>query len=160
MYKTVTCNFNVEIRCFNEVFTDALIYSRFKPTGTALVTLKRPDFLRENLRLLDNISISGTLLKARPAVFDDPSAAFPRGRGAKGREDAAARGVLDGNGPHAGIGNNGKNVMVWGFPGKTEKLAVKYIVRDFDLARNNDGEFKVFKIEQCVGFVPFSNVPN
>lgn len=125
-----------------------------------MVTLKRPDFLKENLRLLDNISIAGTLLKARPAVFDDPSAAFPRGRGDKGRQDAAARGVLDGNGPHAGIGSGGKSVMLWGFPGRTEKLAVKYIVRDFDLARNSEGELKVFKIEQCVELAPFSNVPS
>ena len=125
-----------------------------------MVTLKRPDFLRENLRLLENISIANTFLKARPAVFDDRDAAFPRGRGAKGRQDAVARGALDGNGPHAGIGNSAKNVMVWGFPGKTEKLAVKYVVRDFDLARNSDGQLKVFKIEQCAAIAPLSNAPS
>ncbi|KAF8626228.1 hypothetical protein AX15_004915 [Amanita polypyramis BW_CC] len=125
----------------------ALVYSHFRPTGTALISLTRNSFLsKENLRKLDSASIAGIPVKAVPRLLDPGDTQPPRTRGAKGREEAAVRGALKGDGPHAGIPNGEKTVTIWGFPGKTESAAVEFVVRDFDLARSSDGKANVYKI--------------
>ncbi|KAF8352320.1 hypothetical protein F5887DRAFT_1172082, partial [Amanita rubescens] len=125
----------------------ALLYTSFRPTGTALISLKGPDTLKENLRLLDNALMSGIPLKAQPLMLNDADTMLPRARGDKGREEAATRGALRGDGPHAGISNGGKNVTIWGFPGKTGAASVEYIVRDFNLDRKKSGLASVYKIQ-------------
>jgi hypothetical protein len=137
-------------------FTVALLYTSFRPTGTALISLKGPDTLKENLRLLDNALMSGIPLKAQPLMLNNADTMLPRARGDKGREEAATRGALRGNGPHAGISNGGKNVTIWGFPGKTGAASVEYIVRDFNLDRKKNGLASVYKIHLYVLTSPFS----
>ncbi|KAK2460584.1 hypothetical protein APHAL10511_007054 [Amanita phalloides] len=123
-----------------------LVYKRFTPTGTAMVSLTRPDFLKKNLQLLENISISGIPLKSRPRLLDDAYMTLPRARGEKGREEADQRGTLNGDGPRAGIRDDGRTVTVWGYPGKTESAAVEFLVRDYDVARKRSGEADVRKV--------------
>src|SRR6266550_1255968 len=141
-------------------FTVALLYKSFRPTGTALISLNGPDTLQENLRLLQNALVAGNPLKAQPAMLNDADTMLPRARGDKGREEAAIRGALRGDGPHAGISNGGKNVTIWGFPGKTGAASVEYIIRDFDLDRKKSGVASVYKIQLYVFTFPFSNSPN
>lgn len=107
------------------------------------------------MRKLDSVSIAGTPLKATPRLLDDADIQPPRSRGAKGREEAATRGALKGDGPHAGIPNGERTVTIWGFPGKTESAAVEFIVKDFDLARSSDGKANVYKTTVYVMKTPF-----
>jgi len=124
----------------------ALMFNHFRPTGTALISLTRPDYLKENLNLLDSASMARTPLKAKPRLLDDVDAALPRTRGERGREEASERGAINGNGPHGGISNGEKTVTLWGFPGKTEVPAVETILRNFKISRTKDGKGGVYKI--------------
>jgi hypothetical protein len=132
----------------------ALIFNHFRPTGTALISLTRPDYLKENLKMLDSASIASTSLKAEPRLLDDVDAALPRTRGEKGREEASARGAVKGNGPHAGIPSGEKTVTIWGLPGKTEVPAVETILRNFNLSRTRNGKGGVYKIVVYVLCMP------
>ncbi|KAF8631438.1 hypothetical protein AX17_005115 [Amanita inopinata Kibby_2008] len=125
----------------------ALLYDHFRPTGTALISLTRQEFLRNNLRMLQGIAMAGIPLEAEPRLLDDADTVPARTRGVKGREEAARRGALNGNGPQAGLPNGDRTVTVWGFPGKTEPAAVEFIVRDFKLARSGNGKASIFKIQ-------------
>ena len=90
--------------------------------------------------------MAGVPLKARPVMLNDADATLPRARGDKGREEADARGAIRGDGPHGGVANGGKNVTIWGFPGKTGTASVEYIIRDFDLERKKNGLASIYKI--------------
>ncbi|KIL68603.1 hypothetical protein M378DRAFT_158426 [Amanita muscaria Koide BX008] len=124
----------------------ALVFNHFRPTGTALISLTRPEYLKNNLKMLGSASIASKLLKFEPRLLDDADTALPRSRGAKGREEAATRGAMKGNGAHAGITNGERTVTIWGFPGKTDVPAVEFILRSFDLARNKDGKASAYKV--------------
>ncbi|PFH52410.1 hypothetical protein AMATHDRAFT_2145 [Amanita thiersii Skay4041] len=124
----------------------ALQFEHFRPTGKALITLSRPELLRDNMRLLQNIGFAGVPLHVEPKLSSDVRELPGRTRGVKGREAAARRGILDGNGPHAGLLNGERTVTIWGFPGKTEVPTVEYILKSFKLTRSVNGKSSVFKI--------------
>lgn len=70
-----------------------------------------------------------------------------RSRGAKGREDAMKRGVITGNGPDAGVRERGKNVVLWGLPGKLASEALREHLKKFRLAGSASGEEDIIKLE-------------
>ena len=59
---------------------------------------------------------------------------IPRIRGAKGRIEAAQRGIVAGDGPNGGITSNNKSVVLYGLPGKMTVEALTYYLKSFKLA--------------------------
>jgi hypothetical protein len=57
----------------------------------------------------------------------------PRTRGAKGREEAALRGLVDGTGPDGGITERGMNVVMYGLPGRLHAHELKDFVLGYQL---------------------------
>lgn len=69
-----------------------------------------------------------------------------RTRGLTGRQEAAQKGLIDGKGPNGGTSGNGKNVILWGLPGKLFPDGLKSYLRSFRLSDQGDQEI-VVKIE-------------
>jgi len=123
----------------------AIDYHRFVPTGRAFLTLATPDVLDLNLRALENASISSLPIFS---VSSPPPAPVPRRtRGAQGRMEAAERGLITGNGPGGGVVNEGKNVVLWGLPGRLTPEALKGFLHNFKLAGTEGGKKEFAKIE-------------
>jgi len=64
----------------------------------------------------------------------------------EGRQEAANRGLLTGNGPDGGLASNGKNVIMWGLPGKLEPAYLKSYLKRFTLS-GKTGEEEITKLE-------------
>jgi hypothetical protein len=79
------------------------------------------------------------------AVNDFARNTFRR-RGAEGRQEAANRGLLTGDGPDGGLASNGKNVIMWGLPGKLEPEYLKSYLKRFTLS-GKKGEEEITKLE-------------
>jgi hypothetical protein len=119
-------------------------YDRFLPTGRALITLTGPDFLRDNMRLLERFTIASAPVFAEPTIVE---ANRPRTRGTKGRAEAQERGVATGNGPHAGLLQNaGKSVVIWGFPGKITIEVVAPFFKDFKVAKSKKEKLRIQQV--------------
>ncbi|KAF8061588.1 hypothetical protein FPV67DRAFT_286852 [Lyophyllum atratum] len=93
-------------------------YFRFRPSGRALITLTRHEFLRDNLRALEKLTLCGIPIKAYPANSRE-GGSLPRSRGSKGRAEAAGRGVINGTGPQGNFPNVERNCSYLGFAWKT-----------------------------------------
>ncbi|KAG6865026.1 hypothetical protein C0991_005572 [Blastosporella zonata] len=128
-----------------------LEYKAFRPTGKAVITMTRPEFVQENLRHLKPLSICGTRVQS-VAQYGVESANAPRMRGVRGLEQAVERGVIDGNGLDGNFPNVTRNVVLWGLPGKTT-------AEEVGRAMGSSGEYKpgtkngkpiVIKIDRCV----------
>ena len=70
-----------------------------------------------------------------------------RSRGIKGRENAANRGAVTGSGPDAGVREHGKNVVIWGLPGRLSPEGLKEYLKGFRLAGSTNDEPDIIKIE-------------
>lgn len=73
-------------------------------------------------------------------------------RGARGREEAAQRGLFTGNGPNAGISNGEKKVTLWGLPGKIEGEGVQNLAKGFKIVGAEAGKPEIVKIALYVCF--------
>ncbi|THU92178.1 hypothetical protein K435DRAFT_214985 [Dendrothele bispora CBS 962.96] len=94
----------------------SIIYKGFMPTGRALLTLNKPNFLRDNMRALENASISGIRVYSGVRMVDgDKQLAF-------------------GDGPHANTFNEGKNVLLWNLPRRTQFSTITPLLKGFALA--------------------------
>jgi hypothetical protein len=113
------------------------------PTESAFLTLTRTEFLRNNLRALEKVTISCFPIYAQPAL---PPILPGRPRGAQGRAEAKDRGLITGTGPHGGVLNRGKNVTVWGLPGKLGPEALEGLLKGFKVAGAEAGRPEVVKI--------------
>lgn len=126
----------------------AIEYSHFMPTERALLTLTRPDYLEGNLRALDKTTIAGIEIEAVPKL--ESQGPPPRQRGAKGRQEAAERGLVTGNGPHAGLTNSERSVTIWGFPGKIGVDGVLPRLKAYKLTTTERGKPYISKVLPCV----------
>ncbi|TFK72193.1 hypothetical protein BDN72DRAFT_816400 [Pluteus cervinus] len=127
----------------------AIDYYYFTPTERALLTLSNPKYMEENLQALKDFEICGHPIESKVKVIEG---LIPqRQRGVKGRKEAAQRGFLTGNGPHAGLPDRQRNVTLWGFPGKIDVEAITPLLDDFGVARNEAGEPNVVKIQPPQG---------
>ncbi|GLB35418.1 hypothetical protein LshimejAT787_0209830 [Lyophyllum shimeji] len=122
-----------------------LDYFRFRPSGKALITLTRHEFLRDNLRALERLTICGIPIKAQAVDFQEGG--LPRTRGSKGRAEASARGAIQGNGPRGNFPNTERNVVIWGLPGKLDPQELEEKLRDFKLARTQKGHATIVKLD-------------
>jgi len=89
-------------------------YARFVPSGDAYLEMSNPGSTEHALQVVKNSTISGVVLDA--GIHGPPH--IPRTRGSQGRQEAADRAVLDGDGPGGGVHSNGKDVVLYGLPGK------------------------------------------
>ena len=118
-------------------------YDRFRPTRTAYLLLSSPNSMARNLRLLNKATMSS--LQLRAMASPDPFA-VGRTRGSVGRQEAADKGLIDGNGPNGGTSGHGKNVIMWGLPGKLPPDGLKNYLRAFRLS-DASGRESIVKIE-------------
>ncbi|TCD68885.1 hypothetical protein EIP91_009435 [Steccherinum ochraceum] len=110
----------------------SVYYERFTPTREGYITFTHPSFVRDALRTLNNSVIGGQRVLLEPA--SEPTAVLPaRTRGAKGRAEAAERGVILGDGPAAGVSHPGKTVLLTGLPYGTTVLGVRYLLQSYHL---------------------------
>lgn len=123
-----------------------ICYEYFKPTGEVLITLSRPHFLRDNLRVLDNVSFAASRVSPRPFIPEEAPRPKMRSRGLRGKEQAALRGALNGNGPHAGMSNLDRTVTIWGLAGKATPRALAEVLEGFDVAESAKGRMNIIKI--------------
>ena len=121
------------------VFMD---YDRFHPTGTAYLSLSSSSSMHRNLRMLNKATM--TSLPLRATAVPDPS--IGRTRGSVGREEASNKGLVTGNGPNGGTSGNGKNVIIWGLPGKLPPDGLRNYLRPFRLSCLS-GQESIVKIE-------------
>jgi len=124
----------------SEVFMD---YHRFRPTGTAYLSLSSLNSMPRNLRILKKATMTSLPLHA--TAVPNP---FPVGRtrGSVGREEAANKGLVSGNGPNGGTSGHGKIVIMWGLPGKLPSDGLRNYLRAFRLS-NARGHENIVKIE-------------
>jgi len=118
-------------------------YDRFWKTGTAYLSLSSQNSMARNLRLLRDATMSSLSLHATAVPNPFP---FERMRGSFGREEAAKKGLIDGNGPSGGTSGNGKNVIMWGLPGKLPPDGLRNYLRAFRLS-DASGQESIVKIE-------------
>lgn len=123
----------------------SLDYNRFRPTGGAYLTLTTPDSTDTNVRLLQKSTVTGLPLHAS-AVSD--AAQAKRTRGVQGRQEAADRGALNGTGPEGGLASGGKNVVVWGLPGKLEPDGFANYLKRFDVTGLKGSGPEIVKLDQ------------
>ncbi|KAF7791309.1 hypothetical protein EIP86_002323 [Pleurotus ostreatoroseus] len=97
---------------------------------------------------LNDSIMGGFTISATPSP---PPLTHRRTRGVDGRQEAAARGALTGDGPSAGITGNGRNVVITGLPGKMTSEGVKLWLKNFKLAGNTAEEKEINKIQPCSG---------
>ncbi|TDL24812.1 hypothetical protein BD410DRAFT_62505 [Rickenella mellea] len=114
-----------------------LQYHRFMPDGRAIVTLTHPKFFHHAIDALTNSTISAVRIEPRqkPATLEEMTP--NRLRGARGRAEAAERGILDGTGPGAGISAKGKEVVMWGLPGRLATSALVSYLQSKKLVRED-----------------------
>ena len=130
----------------NSVFIAVAIdYRRFRPTGKAVLTLTRPEFVPAAVKKLDKAFLSGKSLKAEP---DSTARMSTRTRGAKGALEAAQRGIIHGNGTVTSISGGGRAVVLYGLPGKLPAGVLADNLRNFKLAGVEQGRPVVVKIEK------------
>lgn len=118
-------------------------YDRFRQTGTAYLSLSSQNSMARNLRLLRDATMSSLSLSA--TTVPNPFS-VGRMRGSLGREEAAKKGLIDGNGPNGGTSGNGKNVIMWGLPGKLPPDGLRNYLRAFRLS-DESGQESIVKIE-------------
>jgi hypothetical protein len=102
-------------------------------SGTSILTLSHPRHLYEVLNTLKKASISEYFLKF-DTIYRNPSMQPRRirNRGVKGREEAAMRESLTGDGAGAGIPDRGRAVLLWGLPSSIQSFGVTRMLQTID----------------------------
>jgi hypothetical protein len=55
---------------------------------------------------------------------------------------------MNGNGLHAGIRGPGRNVVVWGLPGRLTEENFRELLRNYKLAGSEGGKQEVFRVDR------------
>jgi len=92
-----------------------LLYTHFRPTGKALLTMSLPDYTLPAVRGLEDLNVAGSPVSGEP-IYNIWS---------------LRKGLL-GDGPSAGL-EAGTTVTMSGFPGKTHLSDVYKWLKDFDV---------------------------
>ncbi|KIJ44094.1 hypothetical protein M422DRAFT_47578 [Sphaerobolus stellatus SS14] len=109
------------INSAQEVFLEC---HRFIPTGKAFVTFANAAQATEALEVLKKTRMAGRPIEV--AATQDTTK--PRQRGREGKEAAADRGAITGNGLDGGVTDHGTGVVVYGLPGKMKEEAIAKLV--------------------------------
>ncbi|KAH8107105.1 hypothetical protein BXZ70DRAFT_1074760 [Cristinia sonorae] len=120
-------------------------YNRFLPTREGFISFTHPNFLRNAIKVLSHATVGGYTINVEPSP--PPEEAW-RLRGYRGRTEAAERGVLGGNGPGAGLGRAGRNVLITGLPHWVTPQSLQQHLSEYELASKTDTEEQVIvKVE-------------
>ncbi|KAI0647112.1 hypothetical protein C8Q79DRAFT_1009253 [Trametes meyenii] len=122
----------------------AIDYHRFRPSGEGLLSFTRPEYAAAAYKALNNAVVGGKTVKARTIsnVLKPP-----RARGPQGLLEAGQRGAITGNGPSGGVTGAGRNVVLYGLPGRLPPSTLADNLRDFKLASTEYGREVVVKLE-------------
>lgn len=123
-----------------------LDYHRFTPTGRAIIRMSDNRFLESALRTLRTANLSTVPL----VPFKARVQSSPRMRGVKGREEAAERAVIDGNGAGGGINPKGCDIVLSGLPEQVSAYNLRgYLKRMGYVETGRDGspDCEVLKVE-------------
>ncbi|KAF8522301.1 hypothetical protein BU17DRAFT_44846 [Hysterangium stoloniferum] len=121
-------------------------YVRFLPEGKAHVAFETPEQADMAAKRLRNATMSGS--PVQPMLTHVADVPATRSRGAKGREEAAARGCITGTGPDAGVTDRGRGVVLWGLPGRMTVDELKeLLLRGFSLMDGEAAKGNVVLIE-------------
>ncbi|RPD66203.1 hypothetical protein L226DRAFT_530319 [Lentinus tigrinus ALCF2SS1-7] len=126
----------------------AINYKRFRPNGTATLAFSRPEYVPAAIKALDKTVLGGKTIKA--SILDSVRDAS-RMRGQKGLLEAGQRGVIRGDGPDAGITGGGKNVVLYGLPGRLVAGVLAEQLRQFKIAGLDQGKPVLIKLESGKG---------
>jgi len=111
-------------------FPVALMYDRFAPTQKALITVTLPDFVRDNIRVLDNATLSGFTVHAAPILDPIPG------------------NIETGSGPRGGLkeAESGKSVILSGIPIRASGQIIDELTAKYEL--DADSQHPVVRIRQ------------
>ncbi|KAI0831367.1 hypothetical protein BC628DRAFT_1353406 [Trametes gibbosa] len=118
-------------------------YRRFRPTGCGLLSFTRGHYASAAQKALNGAVVGGKPVKTR-LVSNIPE--LPRARGVKGMVEAARRGIISGDGPNGGVTGSGRNVVLYGLPGKLTPEHVLDNLQGFKLAGVEHGKEVVVKL--------------
>lgn len=116
------------------------------PTGSAWLTLNNTEHVRQAVRNLNGTMIAGHTIIANPAEDPLDGVLYHRARGLKGRQEAENRG-LTGDGPSGGLTQSGKNVVLYGLPGRMSGEAVGYYLKGYKIAGATKTSKPITKVE-------------
>ena len=85
-------------------------------------------------------------MSPKPFIPEEAPRPSMRSRGLRGKEQAALRGALNGNGPHAGMSNLERTVTIWGLAGKATPRALAEVLQGFDVSESAKGRMNIIKI--------------
>lgn len=129
----------------HSVVTSAVLdYRRFRSTGTGLLTFSRPEHAAVAHKALNGSVAGGKRVKTRLLSYLPE---LPRMRGQKGILQAAQRGAITGDGPSGGIAGSGRNVVLYGLPGKLSVGSLLDSLRGVKLAGAEYGKEVVVKLD-------------
>ncbi|KAF8508043.1 hypothetical protein BU17DRAFT_100076 [Hysterangium stoloniferum] len=120
-------------------------YVRFPPEWKAHVSFETPEQADLTAKRLRNATISGSPVQPILTVADVPAT---RSRGAKGREEAAARDCITGTGLDARVTDRGRGVVLWGLPGsmRADELN-ELLLKGFSLMNGEAAKGNVVLVE-------------
>ena len=121
-----------------------LEHERFRPTGQGFISFSRPEYAYAALKNFKQAVVGGKTVQARAV---DTPLFIPRSRGTKGVLEAARRGAITGNGPSGGVTGSGRNVVMYGLPGRLYAETLVDILRSFKLAGSEYGKEVIVKLE-------------
>lgn len=125
----------------------AVDYEYFKPAERAILTLSSPDYMRDNLQALKDLTISAIPVRASPYHPQTQPRILLRTRGQRGRSEAARRGVLVGCGPSAGVTNDGRTVVFGGLSSRSSSESwLEDLLANFQIARSDKGDPQIVRL--------------
>ncbi|OCH94967.1 hypothetical protein OBBRIDRAFT_21814 [Obba rivulosa] len=122
-------------------------YDHGVPSGRAFLTTTKPQFTKDAVKGLRNGVVGGHLIYAHPiASIPIP---FERGRGSRGRAEAGERGIVNGNGPGAGLArtDESRSVIITGLPISLSQDRIRAFVKSFNIDAGEGGQLDVVRVE-------------
>ncbi|KAI0331126.1 hypothetical protein GY45DRAFT_1322836 [Cubamyces sp. BRFM 1775] len=127
------------------VVNASIEHERFRPTGQGFLTFARPEYANAAFKALKQVVVGGKSVRARAS---NTLPELPRSRGTKGLLEAGQRGAITGNGPSGGVTGSGRNVVLYGLPGRMVPVMLADSLRKFKLAGSEFGREAIVKLEQ------------
>ncbi|KAI0636905.1 hypothetical protein C8Q77DRAFT_1095102 [Trametes polyzona] len=123
----------------------AIDYRRFRPTGHGYLSFTTPELAEAANKALRRAVAGGKMIETQ-LIHYLPT--IPRARGQKGILEAAERGAVTGDGPGGGVTAGGRNVVMYGLPGRLGADQLIGSLRNFKLAGAEHGREVAVKLEQ------------
>ncbi|OSC99092.1 hypothetical protein PYCCODRAFT_1416620 [Trametes coccinea BRFM310] len=126
------------------VSSGAVEYRRFRPTGHGFLSFARPEWAAAATKALNKVFVGGKPVTAKAV---GPVSMPGRSRGSKGLLEAAQRGVITGDGASGGVTGSGRNVVIFGLPGRIIPPVLAENLRGYKLATTEFGKQVIVKLD-------------